>query len=264
MAVRMNESAPQKPAPPGAGKSVDFGYTEVPREQKSKLVREVFDSVATKYDLMNDLMSAGVHRLWKRYTLGQTGLRQGQMALDVAGGTGDLSAGMAEQVGETGLVVLSDINASMLGVGRDRLLDRGLMHNVRFSLANAECLPFADETFDCVTIGFGLRNVTDKPAAIASMRRVLKPGGRLLILEFSKPVVPGLKPVYDLYSFSVLPWLGARIASDAGSYRYLAESIRRFPDQETLRSMMQDAGLEDCGYHNLSGGIVALHKGFRY
>jgi demethylmenaquinone methyltransferase/2-methoxy-6-polyprenyl-1,4-benzoquinol methylase len=264
MAVRMNESAPHKPAPGDTGPSVDFGYTEVPREQKSKLVREVFDSVATRYDLMNDLMSAGVHRLWKRYTLGQTGLRPGQAALDVAGGTGDLSAGMAAQVGDTGLVVLSDINESMLSVGRDRLLDRGLMRNVRFALANAECLPFADETFDCVTIGFGLRNVTDKPAAIASMRRVLKPGGRLLILEFSKPVVPGLKPVYDLYSFSVLPWLGARIASDAGSYRYLAESIRRFPDQETLRTMMQDAGLEDCSYHNLSGGIVALHKGFRY
>jgi demethylmenaquinone methyltransferase/2-methoxy-6-polyprenyl-1,4-benzoquinol methylase len=264
MAVRMNESAPQKPAPTGAATSVDFGYTEVPREQKSKLVREVFDSVATKYDLMNDLMSAGVHRLWKRYTLGQTGLRPGQAALDVAGGTGDLSAGMAAQVGETGLVVLSDINAAMLSHGRDRLLDAGIVTQVEHVLANAEALPFRDASFDCVTIGFGLRNVTDKPAAIASMRRVLKPGGRLLILEFSKPVVPGLKPVYDLYSFSVLPWLGARIASDSGSYRYLAESIRRFPDQETLRAMMQDAGLEDCSYHNLSGGIVALHKGFRY
>ncbi len=169
-----------------------------------------------------------------------------------------------EQVGDKGLVVLSDINAAMLEVGRDRLLDRGLMRNVQFSLANAECLPFADETFDCVTIGFGLRNVTDKAAAIASMRRVLKPGGRLLILEFSKPVFPGLKPVYDAYSFSVLPWLGARIANDPDSYRYLAESIRRFPDQETLLGMMRDAGLEDCRYHNLTGGIVALHKGFRY
>ena len=167
-------------------------------------------------------------------------------------------------MGDTGLVVLSDINAAMLEVGRDRLLDRGLLRNVQFSLANAECLPFADETFDCVTIGFGLRNVTDKPAALASMRRVLKPGGRLLILEFSKPVFPGLKPVYDVYSFSVLPWLGARIAKDPDSYRYLAESIRRFPDQETLLGMMRDAGLEDCRYENLSGGIVALHKGFRY
>jgi demethylmenaquinone methyltransferase/2-methoxy-6-polyprenyl-1,4-benzoquinol methylase len=264
----MNDTAPQKPAQqsarPGPGSAVDFGYTEVPREEKSRRVREVFDSVADKYDLMNDLMSAGVHRLWKRHALSQTGLRPGQAALDVAGGTGDLSAGMAGQVGESGLVVLSDINAAMLEVGRDRLLDRGLLRNVRFSLANAECLPFAEESFDCVTIGFGLRNVTDKPAALASMRRVLKPGGRLLVLEFSTPVVPGLKPVYDLYSFSVLPWLGARIAADAASYRYLAESIRRFPDQATLLGMMRDAGLEDCSYHNLTGGIVALHKGFRY
>ena len=264
----MNDTAPQKPAQkstqPGRGPSVDFGYTEVPREEKSRRVREVFDSVAGKYDLMNDLMSAGVHRLWKRYALSQTGLRPGQMALDVAGGTGDLSAGMARQVGESGLVVLSDINAAMLEVGRDRLLDRGLMRNVRFSLANAECLPFADQSFDCVTIAFGLRNVTDKPAALASMRRVLRPGGRLLVLEFSKPVVPGLKPIYDVYSFSVLPWLGAKVAGDADSYQYLAESIRKFPDQETLQRMMQDAGLEDCSYHNLTGGIVALHKGFRY
>jgi demethylmenaquinone methyltransferase/2-methoxy-6-polyprenyl-1,4-benzoquinol methylase len=243
---------------------VDFGYQQVPAGEKAQRVRAVFDSVADKYDVMNDLMSAGVHRLWKRYTLGQTGLRPGQWALDVAGGTGDLAAGMARQVGEGGLVVLSDINAAMLEVGRDRLLDRGLMRNVRFSLANAECLPFADDSFDCVTIGFGLRNVTDKAAALASMRRVLRPGGRLLVLEFSRPVVPGLKPVYDLYSFSVLPWLGARIANDPESYRYLAESIRRFPDQEALLQMMREAGLEDCSHHNLSGGIVALHKGFKY
>ena len=171
---------------------------------------------------------------------------------------------MASQVGETGCVVLSDINASMLAVGRERLLDRGLMRNVRYSLANAERLPFADESFDCVTIAFGLRNVTDKPAALASMRRVLRPGGRLLVLEFSKPVLPGLKPVYDAYSFSVLPWLGARIAGDPDSYRYLAESIRRFPDQQTLVGMMREAGLEDCRYENMTGGIVALHRGFRY
>jgi len=259
----MSENAPKTPRDSGAG-TADFGYKEVPAAEKAKHVRAVFDSVAGKYDLMNDLMSAGVHRLWKRYLLGQTGLRPGQAALDVAGGTGDLAAGMAEQVGERGLVVLSDINAAMLEVGRKRLLDRGLMRNVRFSLANAECLPFEDESFDCVTIGFGLRNVTDKPAALASMRRVLRPGGRLLVLEFSKPVVPGLKPVYDVYSFSVLPWLGKRVAGDSDSYQYLAESIRKFPDQETLKGMMQDAGLEDCRYHNLSGGIVALHKGFRY
>ena len=254
------------PATPGASRpgTADFGYKEVPAAEKAKHVRAVFDSVADKYDLMNDLMSAGVHRLWKRYTLSQTGLRPGQMALDVAGGTGDIAAGMARQVGERGLVVLSDINEAMLGVGRNRLLDRGLMRNVRFSLANAECLPFADASFDCVTIAFGLRNVTDKPAALASMRRVLRPGGRLLVLEFSKPVVPGLKPIYDVYSFSVLPWLGKRVAGDSDSYQYLAESIRKFPDQETLKGMMQEAGLEDCGYHNLSGGIVAMHKGFRY
>jgi demethylmenaquinone methyltransferase/2-methoxy-6-polyprenyl-1,4-benzoquinol methylase len=244
--------------------TADFGYRDVPAGEKASHVRAVFDSVADKYDLMNDLMSAGVHRLWKRYALSQTGLRPGQQALDVAGGTGDLAAGMARQVGESGLVVLSDINAAMLAVGRDRLLDRGLMRNVRFSLADAECLPFADASFDCVTIAFGLRNVTDKAAALASMRRVLRPGGRLLVLEFSRPVVPGLKPVYDVYSFSVLPWLGRRIAGDPDSYRYLAESIRRFPDQETLCGMMHSAGLEDCRYHNLSGGIVALHKGFRY
>ena len=259
----MSESPVSKP-PGRAPDSVDFGYKQVPKDEKAKHVRAVFDSVADKYDLMNDLMSAGVHRLWKRYALSQTGLRPGQAALDVAGGTGDLAAGMAGQVGERGLVVLSDINESMLRVGRDRLLDRGLIRNVRFSLANAECLPFADESFDCVTIGFGLRNVTDKPAALASMRRVLKPGGRLLILEFSKPVVPGLKPIYDVYSFSVLPWLGKRVAGDSDSYQYLAESIRRFPDQETLSGMMREAGLEDCRHHNLSGGIVALHKGFRY
>jgi demethylmenaquinone methyltransferase / 2-methoxy-6-polyprenyl-1,4-benzoquinol methylase len=265
MTLPMSESAPPKSPPPAAAPaSVDFGYTEVPRADKARKVRAVFDSVADKYDIMNDLMSAGVHRLWKRYTLGQTGLRPGQRALDVAGGTGDMAAGLARQVGDAGLVVLSDINESMLGVGRDRLLDSGLLRNVRFTIADAECLPFADESFDCITIAFGLRNVTDKAAALAAMRRVLRPGGRLLVLEFSKPTAPGLKPVYDMYSFSVLPWLGARVAGDADSYRYLAESIRRFPDQPTLLRMMRDAGFEDCRHHNLSGGIVALHKGFRY
>jgi demethylmenaquinone methyltransferase/2-methoxy-6-polyprenyl-1,4-benzoquinol methylase len=259
----MSGSAPKKPDPSASG-SVDFGYRQVPRDEKARHVRAVFDSVADNYDLMNDLMSAGVHRLWKRFALAQTGLRPGQAALDVAGGTGDLAAGMAQQVGERGLVVLSDINSAMLRVGRERLLDRGLLRNVRFSLADAECLPFADESFDCVTIGFGLRNVTDKAAALASMTRLLKPGGRLLVLEFSRPVVPGLKPVYDAYSFAVLPWLGRRVARDAESYRYLAESIRRFPDQETLLGMMRETGLENCRYYNLAGGIVALHKGYRY
>jgi demethylmenaquinone methyltransferase / 2-methoxy-6-polyprenyl-1,4-benzoquinol methylase len=250
---------------PGNDKTAqtDFGYQQVPVAEKAARVRAVFESVAGNYDLMNDLMSGGVHRLWKRFTLAQTGLRPGQRALDVAGGTGDLAAGMSAQVGADGLVVLTDINAAMLSVGRDALTDRGIVANVRYSLANAERLPFPDASFDCVTIGFGLRNVTDKPAALRSMARVLKPGGQLLILEFSHPVLPGLKPLYDAYSFSVLPWLGKVVARDEDSYRYLAESIRRFPTQEALVEMMGTAGLEHCRYHNLSGGIVALHRGYR-
>ncbi len=244
--------------------SVDFGYREVPAAEKARHVRAVFESVADKYDVMNDLMSAGTHRLWKRFALSNTGLRPGQSALDVAGGTGDLAIGMAGQVGESGFVVLSDINGPMLRNGRSRLLDRGLLGGTACVQCDAERLPFADARFDCVTIGFGLRNVTDKPAALRSMHRVLRPGGRLLVLEFSQPVVPGLKPIYDAYSFTVLPWLGARVAGDRDSYRYLAESIRRFPDQATLKGMLEDAGFEDCRYHNLSGGIVALHVGFRY
>jgi demethylmenaquinone methyltransferase/2-methoxy-6-polyprenyl-1,4-benzoquinol methylase len=227
-------------------------------------VRGVFDSVAPKYDLMNDLMSGGMHRIWKQFTLTQTQLRPGQRALDVAGGTGDLARGMAKQVGERGLVVLSDINGAMLARGRDRLLDAGLVQGLDFVQANAEKLPFADASFDCVTIGFGLRNVTDKPAALASMRRVLRHGGRLIVLEFSQPVAPGLKPLYDTYSFRVLPTLGKLVAGDDASYRYLAESIRMHPDQETLLGMMRDAGLEDCRYHNLAGGIVAVHRGCKY
>ena len=211
-------------------------------------MRGVFDSVAGNYDLMNDLMSGGAHRLWKEFTLSLTSLRPGQRALDVAGGTGDLTTGLAKQVGKTGVVILSDINAAMLGEGRDRLLDAGVVGNVSCVLANAEKLPFADSMFDCVTIGFGLRNVTDKAAALADMRRVLKPGGQLLILEFSQPVVPLLKPLYDLYSFRVLPLIGKLVAKDEDSYRYLAESIRMHPDQETLLGMLRDAGLEDCRY----------------
>jgi demethylmenaquinone methyltransferase/2-methoxy-6-polyprenyl-1,4-benzoquinol methylase len=243
--------------------TTDFGYQQVPVGEKAKRVRAVFESVAGNYDLMNDLMSAGTHRLWKRFALAQTGLRPGQRALDVAGGTGDLSAGMCKQVGEQGLVVLTDINPAMLAEGRDAMTDRGHVTNVRYSLANAERLPFPDSSFDCVTIGFGLRNVTDKAAALRSMQRVLKPGGQLLILEFSHPVVPGLKPLYDAYSFSVLPWLGKVVARDEASYRYLAESIRKFPTQPALIEMMQQAGLEHCRYHNLTGGIVALHRGYR-
>lgn len=249
---------------PQDSKTTHFGFEEVRWEDKAKRVRGVFDSVAPKYDLMNDLMSGGMHRLWKQFTLSQTHLRPGQRALDVAGGTGDLARGMAAQVGEQGLVVLSDINGAMLAHGRDRLIDAGLLRGVGYVQANAERLPFADSTFDCVTIGFGLRNVTDKAAALASMRRVLRPGGQLLVLEFSQPVAPGLKPLYDAYSFRVLPVLGKVVAQDEGSYRYLAESIRKHPDQETLLGMMRDAGLEDCRYHNLAGGIVALHRGYRY
>lgn len=243
--------------------TTDFGYQEVPVGEKAQRVRAVFESVASNYDLMNDLMSGGIHRLWKQFTLAQTALRPGQHALDVAGGTGDLAAGMAQQVGASGLVVLTDINAAMLAEGRDAMTNRGYVGNVRYSLANAECLPFPDSSFDCVTIGFGLRNVTDKQRALESMSRVLKPGGQLLVLEFSHPVVPGLKPIYDTYSFSILPWLGKVVAKDADSYRYLAESIRRFPEQQALLEMMQTAGLEQCRYHNLTGGIVALHRGWK-
>ncbi len=249
---------------PKKSADTDFGFERVAWSEKQSRVRGVFDSVAGKYDIMNDLMSGGAHRLWKDFTLSLTNLRPGQRALDVAGGTGDLTIGMSKQVGKTGRVVLSDINAAMLGEGRDRLLDAGIVGNVSCVLANAEKLPFADSQFDCVTIGFGLRNVTDKPAAIAEMRRVLKPGGQLLVLEFSHPTVPLLKPIYDLYSFRVLPLLGKLVANDADSYRYLAESFRMHPDQETLLAMMRAAGLEDCRYHNLSGGIVAVHRGYRY
>jgi demethylmenaquinone methyltransferase/2-methoxy-6-polyprenyl-1,4-benzoquinol methylase len=244
-------------------KTTDFGFEEVPWAEKARRVRGVFDSVADKYDVMNDLMSVGVHRLWKSFTLSQTGLKPGDRALDVAGGTGDLAAGMARQVGEKGLVILSDINEGMLARGRDRLLDRGIGGNVSCVLANAEKLPFHDNFFDCVTIGFGLRNVTDKPAALRSMWRVLRPGGQLLVLEFSKPTVAPLKPLYDAYSFRVLPLLGRLVANDEESYRYLAESIRKHPDQETLLAMMRDAGFEQASYHNLTGGIVALHRGYK-
>jgi demethylmenaquinone methyltransferase / 2-methoxy-6-polyprenyl-1,4-benzoquinol methylase len=244
--------------------SVDFGYEQVAPSEKAGRVRDVFDSVAGKYDLMNDLMSVGMHRLWKRFALSQTGLRPGQHALDVASGTGDLGAGIARQVGDKGLAVLTDINWEMLSRGRDRLLDQGIAGNVAFVIANAECLPFPDRAFDCVTIGFGLRNVTDKAAALASMRRVLRPGGRLLVLEFSQPQVATLKSLYDAYSFSLLPALGRVVAGDEASYRYLAESIRMHPEQSALAAMMRDAGFDDCRWHNLAGGIVALHSGFVY
>jgi len=240
-----------------------FGYEEVDWRDKARRVSGVFDSVADRYDLMNDLMSLGVHRLWKRFAVEQSGLRVGQRALDVAAGTGDLARAYAAQVGASGHVVMTDINPRMLERGRERLLDAGIGGNVSYVLANAERLPFADSTFDCVSIGFGLRNVTDKSAALASMHRLLKPGGRLLVLEFSQPTLPLVRSLYDLYSFSVLPRLGQLIVGDEASYRYLAESIRVHPDQEQMKAMMEEVGLERCRYYNLSGGIVALHVGYR-
>lgn len=246
-----------------ADKTTHFGFRDVPLADKARHVREVFDSVADNYDLMNDLMSFGVHRLWKRFTIGMADLKPGQCVLDLAGGTGDLTRLMAPRVGREGLVVLSDINAAMLGNGRSQLLDKGISGNVDFAQANAEQLPFHDASFDLVTMAFGLRNVTDKQQALGSIFRVLRPGGRLLVLEFSRPVA-ALKPAYDFYSFSILPRLGRLVARDEASYRYLAESIRMHPDQQTLRSMMQQAGFENCDYHNLTGGIVAIHRGYKY
>jgi len=246
-----------------SGRQADFGFEKVAWGDKAGRVRSVFASVSGKYDVMNDLMSFGVHRLWKQFTLSLTGLKAGQRALDVAGGTGDLAAGLLRQVGKTGRVVLSDVNPAMLDIGRDRLLDRGLAGNIDCIVADAERLPFEDNCFDCLTIGFGLRNVTDKAAALKSMHRVLKPGGQLLVLEFSTPVAPGLKPIYDAYSFKVLPLLGRLVADDAASYRYLAESIRTHPDQETLLQMLNTAGFAQTRYHNLTGGIVAVHRGYK-
>ena len=241
-----------------------FGYREVPASQKHRLVGEVFRSVASKYDLMNDLMSLGVHRAWKTFAIEQCGARPGQRVLDLAGGTGDLAARLAPRVGDTGEVVIADINESMLDVGRGRLADRGVAGNVRFVRADAEALPFPDNYFDCIIIGFGLRNVTRQSRALDSMLRVLKPGGRALVLEFSRPASPALGKLYDTYSFSVLPWLGRVVAQDETSYRYLAESIRKHPDQETLKGMMEQAGFGRVQYYNLSGGIVALHKGYKF
>ncbi|MFO8025784.1 bifunctional demethylmenaquinone methyltransferase/2-methoxy-6-polyprenyl-1,4-benzoquinol methylase UbiE [Thiohalophilus sp.] len=244
-------------------KTTHFGYQEVPYEEKVRKVAGVFHSVAGKYDLMNDLMSMGVHRLWKRYTLDMSGVRRGDQVLDLAGGTGDLAEKFSRMVGSEGSVTLADINESMLRMGRDRLINDGIVGNLRYVQANAECLPFPDNHFDAITIAFGLRNVTDKDAALRSMLRVLKPGKPLLVLEFSRPVIKPLNPVYDVYSFKVLPVLGKLFANDPDSYRYLAESIRKHPDQETLKGMMQEAGFERCEYYNLSGGIVALHRGYK-
>jgi demethylmenaquinone methyltransferase/2-methoxy-6-polyprenyl-1,4-benzoquinol methylase len=241
-----------------------FGFRDVPVDEKQKLVGRVFTSVASKYDLMNDLMSLGVHRIWKRWFVETSGVRNGDRVLDLAGGTGDIAALLLPRVGTTGSVVLGDINAAMLRAGRDRLLDRGCVRNLDYAQLNAEALPFPDSTFNAVTIAFGLRNVTDKALALREMQRVLKPGGRVLVLEFSAVQSEWLKPLYEFHSFQVLPRLGAFIADDAESYQYLAESIRKHPDQATLKAMMEAAGFGQADVRNLSAGIVAIHRGYKF
>lgn len=242
-------------------KTTDFGFEKIAEEDKARRVAGVFESVAARYDLMNDLMSAGLHRLWKRFTVEQSGLRPGQRVLDVAGGTADLAIQFARRVGASGEVVLTDINPAMLALGRDRMLDAGIMAPA--VQCDAEHLPFADAHFDCVSVAFGLRNMTRKDRALAEMRRVLKPGGRLLVLEFSRVWQP-LQPLYDAYSLKVLPLIGKLVANDSDSYRYLAESIRVHPGQEQLKSLLEQAGLERVEYFNLSAGVVALHRGYRF
>ncbi len=240
-----------------------FGFKRVAAEEKASMVRGVFDSVAEHYDIMNDLMSMGVHRIWKRIAVQLSNVRKGEQVLDLAGGTGDLTTLFEKRVGEEGNVVLADINAQMLRTGRNRLIDRGLIGNVQYTQVNAECLPFADDSFDCVCIAFGLRNVTDKDAALNSMYRVLKPGGRAIVLEFSHPIDPITEKVYDFYSFNLLPKIGKWVAKDEESYRYLAESIRMHPKQDELKTMMQTAGFERCEYFNMTQGIVAVHRGYK-
>ncbi len=240
-----------------------FGYQEVPKIEKSNLVAQVFHSVAQKYDVMNDLMSLGLHRLWKQSLLAEANLHAGQIVLDVATGTGDLALGFAKRVGKTGRVIMTDINESMLERGRDRLIDQGYL-NIDCIQADAEHLPFAENYFDCVTIAFGLRNVTDKTAALQNFYRVLKPGGKLLILEFSRPTSTVLQKIYDVYSFKIIPSLGEFITQNRDSYQYLVESIRMHPDQEALKNMLLAADFADVSYSNLSGGIVAIHKGYKY
>ncbi|MFV0278445.1 MAG: bifunctional demethylmenaquinone methyltransferase/2-methoxy-6-polyprenyl-1,4-benzoquinol methylase UbiE [Parahaliea sp.] len=243
--------------------STHFGYRAVDKDAKAGLVAGVFHSVASRYDLMNDLMSGGIHRIWKRFTIELSGVRRGNAVLDIAGGTGDLAARFGQLVGPEGRVVLADINDSMLRVGRDKLIDTGSQGNIEYVQADAQHLPFPDDSFDCVTIAFGLRNVTDKDLALRSMLRVLKPGGRLLVLEFSKPENELLGKAYDAYSFNILPRMGRLVAGDSESYQYLAESIRMHPDQHTLKQMMEDAGFAECEFHNMTGGIVALHRGVK-
>ena len=242
------------------GEKTHFGYQQVPEDEKARKVGEVFRSVASRYDVMNDLMSLGLHRVWKRFAIEMSGVRAGARVLDVASGSGDLARAFARRVGDTGQVWMTDINAAMLEVGRDRLIDEGIF--APLALCDAEKLPFPDATFDCVSVAFGLRNMTHKDRALAEMARVARPGGRVIVLEFSRPWKP-LAPAYDAYSFSILPALGKWVARDEDAYRYLAESIRMHPDQETLKSMMSAAGLERVEYYNLAAGVVALHRGWR-
>jgi len=258
------DSDSKNSSPQTSESTTHFGYKTIEKEDKISMVAGVFHSVAKQYDVMNDLMSFGVHRLWKRFTIDASGVRPGNKVLDLAGGTGDLTAKFSKLVGRQGKVVLADINSSMLNVGRDKLRDKGLVQNIEYVQANAEYLPFEENTFDIVTIAFGLRNVTDKNKALRSIYSVLKPGGRLLVLEFSKPEHELLNKAYDFYSFNILPKMGAIVAKDGDSYQYLAESIRMHPDQDTLKAMMDDAGFEQTTYKNLTGGVVALHKGYKF
>ncbi|WP_448566032.1 bifunctional demethylmenaquinone methyltransferase/2-methoxy-6-polyprenyl-1,4-benzoquinol methylase UbiE [Thalassotalea ganghwensis] len=261
--TEQNQSA-TPPQQTTESETTHFGFKTVDKREKESKVADVFHSVAQQYDIMNDLMSFGIHRLWKRFTIDASGVRPGNKVLDLAGGTGDLTARFSQLVGKDGKVILADINSSMLNVGRDKLRDKGLVQNIEYVQANAQYLPFEDNTFDIVTIAFGLRNVTDKDMALSSIYRVLKPGGRLLVLEFSKPEHEVLNKAYDFYSFNILPKMGELVAKDSDSYQYLAESIRMHPDQETLKQMMNEAGFEQTTYKNLTGGIVALHKGYKF
>ena len=262
--MSVQEQSPTPSTQSNEEETTHFGFQTVETKEKESKVASVFHSVAQQYDIMNDLMSFGIHRLWKRFTIDASGVRPGNKILDLAGGTGDLTAKFSRLVGKDGKVVLADINSSMLKVGRDKLRDKGLVQNIEYVQANAQYLPFEDNAFDIVTIAFGLRNVTDKDMALRSIYRVLKPGGRLLILEFSKPEHELLNKAYDFYSFNVLPKIGELVAKDGDSYQYLAESIRMHPAQEKLKSMMEEAGFEQANYKNLTGGIVALHKGYKF
>ncbi|WP_424947360.1 bifunctional demethylmenaquinone methyltransferase/2-methoxy-6-polyprenyl-1,4-benzoquinol methylase UbiE [Candidatus Spongiihabitans sp.] len=255
---------PQSRASERTENQTHFGYQQVDESAKEKLVGDVFSSVASKYDLMNDIMSFGLHRLWKRFAVCLSGLKPGGHVLEVASGSGDLARHFAKQVGPSGRIVLTDINADMLALGKSKMIDAGLVGNIEYAIADAENLEFEQDQFDCVAISFGLRNVTRKEKALASMYRVLKPGGRMMVLEFSKPALPRLSKIYDCYSFNAIPKIGKWVTDDERSYRYLVESIRQHPDQETLRKMMLEAGFDEVKYHNLSAGIVALHLGFKF